>query len=111
MNNDQTPGQTQRQRQQQGRQNAQPDPQRADQAPDLAPLDPAAPGGGGGTPDRGDHNRTPWQGQRPAGQPPDQQQGDIPSRHQQQQGTSGEDTYDAGDTRPLTDDRHSSGAG
>lgn len=72
--------------------------QRADHAPDIDPK----PGqeGDNAAPSRGDSNRTPWPGQQPVGQPPRQQQGDDIRRKQQQQGTPGEDTDDAGDSRP-----------
>ena len=85
--------QSQEQRQQQSGQgnNASPGQQRADQAPDLKPV--PEHGSEGSAPDKGDSNRTPWQGQQP----------------RQQQGSRSEDTDDAGDTRPNSDHHQASG--
>jgi hypothetical protein len=100
--------QTQNQQQPGQDNNASPGQQRADHAPDMKP--PAAePGSDGAAPGRGDSNRTPWQGQQPVGEPRPQQQGNAVGRKQQQQGSPSEDTDDAGDTRPNTDDGHASG--
>ncbi|WP_233375735.1 hypothetical protein [Pelomonas cellulosilytica] len=69
----------------------------------------AEPGSDGASPAKGDSNRTPWQGQQPASQPPRRQQNDAVSREQQQQGSLSEDTDDAGDTRPGGDVRQATG--
>lgn len=101
--------QSQSQQQQSGQgNNVSPGQQRGDHAPDMKP--PAAePGSDGAAPGEGDNNRTPWQGQRPVGEPPSQQQGNAVGRKQQQQGSLSEDTDDAGDTRPNTNDDHAQG--
>lgn len=108
MSSNQSQGQNQRQQQSGPGSPTSPGPQRAGHAPDS--QQPAAePGGDGAVPGGGDNDRTPWPGQQPLGQPPQQQHGDALRREQQQQGSPSEDTDDAGDTRPSGDVRQASG--